>query len=261
MKEVKKMKKGLTLLLVLGMGILLVTGCQKAAETPATTQLSAPEAAGGVAMMTKLCLASDNGIVTGFTGASAMKVRAAAPSTPECTGGWWSSTDSYSSAAITYEASYQFRILDLSSNPVSTIAGLIALDDISKITEIDIASSFSYIVGGTSFSVNFGSGTANPLKFGGYDTSIKTISGPISLSETAHGENITISLNYSAINLSLTGYPSSGSVSFSITSNGSLVIAGNIVFDGDNTVTITFTSGVTGTYDVNIDTGVATLVP
>jgi len=248
------MKKLLSLVLVLSLGALLVTGCNTASSGGGESTIPASTIVSDLGQIGKNSLALDSGILgvialAGVTGAKAM-----APSAPTYTSSWWTSTDSYSSSGITYDISYQFRVWDTGGVEITTLSGLQGISSSLDISALWTYTAIEYTFSGGSYSISFGSSTSDPLKWSGYNTTSHTVSGPLSFSSTYSGTSYGISITFSTLTLTSSGYPN-GNVTVSITEAGSEVAAASVAFDGTNMAVITFTSGLSGAYTVNLDTG------
>lgn len=248
------MKKLFSLVLILSLGVLLVAGCSSTSSggggdptVPASTVAS------DLGTMGKNSLALDNGILGVISVAGASGAKAMAPTTPTYSSSWWTSTDSYSSSGLTYDITYKFRVWDTNGTEITTLQGLAAISSALDISALWTYTTITYTFSGGSYSISYGSSTSDPLKWSGYNTSSHTISGPLSFSSSYSGTSYGITITYSSLTLS-GGYPS-GNVTVSITEDGSEVAAGSIAFNGTNLATVTFTSGLSGTYTVNLDTG------
>lgn len=258
------MKKVIGLALLFGLGLLLVSGCQTA-STPTT--VPAASAAQGLGILATEGLGIDNSILGVFPYAvlSASSVRASAPSTPTYSGGWWSCTNSYTKVftvdATTYTFShsydYNFRVWDDASIEVITKAVLDACTR-SNISKISLYSTDTFSSNGVSATMKFGASKDDPLTFNGYGTGSFKIDGPMSYSSNYGGTDYTISLDYVNVTLATNGIPN-GAINFSISVGGSTTYAGTITYNSiAGTATIEFTSGATGTYTVDLSTGIVT---
>jgi hypothetical protein len=250
------MKKLLSFALVLGLGAILLSGCQQAQQA-AAPPVPASTAANSVGSLVSTGLGIDNILMgaVGVAGVSAKEVKTTTIATPEYgADGWWHVTFTYG-GSISVDS--YFRIWS-TAQEITTNADLdnLALKNVDKLW---IYAAWS--IG--SVTMNFGASKDNPLKFtgvGANSTSAKSLSGPISFAGTDEdGTSYSITLTYSDVSLSSSGYPN-GNVSFSISSGGTEVIAGTISFNGTATATLTFSTGYSGTYSIDLLTGAATPV-
>ncbi len=252
------MKKVLSLVLVLGLGLLLVSGCNQGTTSSGGTTVSIPAAtiADSVGSSAILTLSIDNSILGVFGVSSASSVRASEPSTPSYgSDEWWTSTNIYTTEAnITHNATYNFKVW-VAEGEVTTLLGLDGIT-LSTVAKLQTYTTWTTTFGTSSFSMSYGASKSDPLTFDGYNTiSNQSIDGPISYTNTYDGETYQIVIDYVTLTLNSSGYPT-GSVNWSVSVGGSAVYAGTITFDGTTTATITFTTGATGTYTVNLLTGI-----
>lgn len=259
-KEVKKLKKVISILLALGIGLLLVSGCQTTSSNPTTTSnIPADDAAGYVGDCVAHSLSADNGmtgVVTSFS-ACGTGIRAATVSTPEYgADGWWSASDNYSYSGMTNEVDYNFKVWNTGGTEQTTLAGLAALTS-TTIGQLSMYTVWSFLYAGATTEINYGASKTDPLIFSGINTTSPTVSGPISYSSSYLQYAFTITLDYVSLDLvAATGVPASGSVNFSIVENGATTWSGTVTFNGTTTAVLTITGA--GTYNVNLNTGLAT---
>ncbi|MBU1026784.1 MAG: hypothetical protein KKA31_03540, partial [Candidatus Margulisbacteria bacterium] len=254
------MKKVLNLVLVLGLGLFLVSGCnQGTTSSGGGTTVSIPAAtiADSVGSSAMLALSIDNSLLGVFGVTSASSARASAPTTPTYEAdGWWISTNSYSASGVTHEATYYFKVWT-AGGEVTTLTGLAAITS-STIAKLQTYTTWTTTISTVSYTMKYGASKSDPLTFDGYNTaSSQSIDGPISYTSTYTGETYQIVIDYVTLTLNSSGYPT-GSVNWTVSVGGSAVYAGTITYDGTTTATITFTTGATGTYTVNLLTGVVT---
>ena len=250
------MKKVLALFALFA--IVALAGCQQAATT---TEPTVPEAsiASSIGYLAKYSVAVDNAVmgVVGISSISAAEVCICAPSTPALgTDNWWTSTDSYSAGGYTYTITYRFKLWNSSGTLINTQALLDALTE-DTLDKVWMWVDYSIVYGGASFSMSLGSSKDNPLKFEGLVVPPKTVDGPISYSGTSDDTSYSVTVTYSSLSLSASGYPS-GEVGVSVSEGDTAVVEATITFNGTSTATITFTSGYSGTYTVDLDTGLVT---
>jgi hypothetical protein len=251
------MKRLFSVLLILSLGILLVSGCQQATTHEPT--VPADQLASSLGVVAKDSLRIDSDLInTTFPSLSVMDVNATAVSTPEYTDGWWTFGDSYTdSGGFTYTRSFQVKVWDAFDAEITTLAGLQAIDDTTDISKLWIYATWNVTYSGATYTIKFGASTSDPLKFEGYNTADQSISGPISYTSTYQEQSFEISYTYGDLQMTGSGYPT-GSITFNVYENNNLVVSGTITFDGTNIATIAFTTGLSGTYTVNLDTGAVT---
>ena len=246
------MRKLLGLLVVLGLGILLVSGCEQ--PVPSIPESSA---ASGVGDMSKLSVAIDNAIVDDVLGVlSATAIRAFRPSTPEVgADNWWHSSDSYTAGDKTHTRDFYFKIWDANGTLVVTKA---QLGDIyfSTIGKLYTYTTWTVSSADSSYTVKLGKSESDPLIFEGYNNT-ETLSGPVVYESSYNDASFVINLTYGNLTVSGSGYPS-GSVGIRVTTDSSTLYEATLLFDGDATAELTFTLGGTGSYIINIDNGEVT---
>lgn len=248
------MKKLIGSLLIFSLGLMLLTGCQSA-STPSGTSVPASSIASDIGTMAKNSLAMDNGVLGVVDTLSISSIRAATPATPTFgTDSFWVTTDSYTASGITFDSNYKFRVWNATGTEITTLADLQAVSSYSDISKIWTYTTITYTYTGGSYSISYGSSVSDPLKF---DYASNTISGPITMTSAYSGTTYSISLTYSNLTASATGYPT-GLINWSMSEGGSTVAAGTVTFIGTSTATITFTSGYSGTYTVDLTTGLVT---
>jgi hypothetical protein len=194
----------------------------------------------------------DNGVVGVVTNLSISGLKAASPATPNYgADGFWATTDSYSASGVSYAISYKFKVWNAAGVEIITLADLQAVTGASDLSRLSTYTTIDYTYSGGSFSMSYGSSTSNPLIFN-YDTA--TINGPITLTNSYSGTSYSITFTYADLASTVSGYPT-GSVSWSMAEGSSTVASGTVTFNGTSTATVAFTSGYSGTYTVNLDTG------
>lgn len=254
------MKKLLALFLVLGLGALLIAGCSSTTSGSTTTSVPASVAAADLAALASTSLSVDNsilGVAPYAMTASGARVRMATPTTPAYSGGWWSSINEWTSGSITYSYNYKFKVWNTAGTEITTAAGLdvVDSDNISKLwTYTNFDTTMTTSSGAFTISYQFGESTDKPLKFEGIGGASPTIDGLVKYTSSYGGENFNISMTYNTLALNSSGYPS-GTVDFSFNVGGGVAYAGTITYDGTSSATIAFTSGASGTYVVNLDSG------
>jgi len=236
--------------------VVALAGCQTASTS---TDPTVPEGtlAGACGTLAAGSLSIDNSVM-GVIGLSvpASEVRMSAPSTPEVDGDWWTSTNNWTYGGTTYTISYNFRLVNSSGTVCNTQAlldGLTAgtLDDVWMYVSWGISSSTS------SLTLTYGNSKDDPLKVEGLINTPKTISGPVSISGSEDGTAYSMTLTYGELALGTSGYPT-GTVTVTFKEGSSTVAEATIVFNNTDTATITFTSGYSGSYTVDLDTGIVT---
>ncbi len=231
-------------------------GCSSGG-TAATSTIPAATAASSIGYAAKYSVSIDNSVL-GVVGSGISSVKSFSASTPGYgADGWWSSSDSFSLSGISYSYNYKFRVWNSADVEITTTASLDALAD-ANIKTLWTYSTMEYSYAGDTFSIRFGNSTSDPLKFNNLNNSTtKSITGPITYTSTYNSVSYDVAFTYADLSLGSSGYPS-GSVSISVAQTGSASISGTITFDGTNTATLVFTSGVSGTYAINLDTGAVT---
>ncbi|MBN2058082.1 MAG: hypothetical protein JW782_04755 [Candidatus Saganbacteria bacterium] len=249
------MKKALGLILLLALGLFAVSGCnQSSSGGSSTPTVPASTVASDLGTMARFSLDMDNQILGVISIAGVAGARAMAPSTPTYANSWWTSTDSYSSSGMTYDKEFNFRVWDTGGSEITTIAGLQGISSSADLSALWTYTSITYTFSGGSYTIKYGTSTGDPLKFTGYNTASPTISGPLSFSSSYQGTSYSVTFTYGNLTMATGGYPN-GTISWSMSENSSEVAAGSIAFNGTAVCTITFTSGLSGTYQYNIDTG------
>ena len=232
---------------------LSTLGCSS--STSSTTTLPAATAAGSLGDLAVQSLAADNGVLGVITSLGISSPTATSPSSPTYEAdGWWTSTDGYSLSGYTYVLTYRFKLWDLSSNEVTTLAGLQSATS-STISKLWICTSLALTYSGNSYTFSMGTSISDPLKFENYNSSTtKSIDGPMQMVASYSSNAYTITYDYDNLTLSSSGYPS-GTITFSITGSSYTPMAGRIVFDGTSPATLTFTGALSGSYAIDLDTG------
>lgn len=241
------MKKLFVLFLLVG--LVALYGCQQAQQATAPT-VPVGTCASAVGILANTAVTIDNtalGAVSIIAGVSAKTV-----STPTYDGTWWNVTYSLGTDDITFK----FKVKTMAGSWVSDVTVLHALH-IADVDELVMATSYV----SSTMTMTFGT-VSSPLTFKGVGLTTatgKSIDGPITLSGTdSDGTSYSVTITYSALSLSASGYPD-GNISFSISSGGSVIVAGNLVCDGTVNATLTFTSGYSGSYAVRLDDGTVTV--
>ena len=252
------MKKVLLIFSVLVIGFM--AGCS---QQPAATNVPAIEAAtvaASVGSMASQATSIDNAAMSfvDISGLQAQNLSAKAPTVNSS--GYWSTTEVVSYGGMSISYNMNVRITDISGTIINTPVLLAGLDS-DNINKLEIYSTLTITVTGTNAATStMTMGTSSdPLIFTGIGlnaTLAKSIDGPVSFSGSdSEGHSYSISINYDALALAAAGYPS-GTVTFSVSALGSAIYAGSIVYNGTYTATLTFTSGATGSYSINLDSGV-----
>jgi hypothetical protein len=253
------MKKLLSLILVLGLGVILVAGCQTATDSGSTPTIPESSLATNVGQMAQQSVGIDNGVLGVVTalGVSSSGIRSSAPLLPVYgTDGFWSTTDNYSASGVTYDLSYKFKVWNAGGTELKTISGLQSISTVSDLREIWLVVEQSITTSSGSVTLNYGTSVTDPLKF---DYVNDTVSGDVAFSSTYNGDSYTINYDYSSLGTT-NGYPD-GTVTVTVSVNGSTVTTATVTFNGTNTATIVFNSGgYSGSYSINIDTGVVSAI-
>ncbi|MFA6170209.1 MAG: hypothetical protein WCW67_04795 [Candidatus Margulisiibacteriota bacterium] len=254
------MKKLLSLALVLGLGAMLMAGCSSTSSP--TTSVPTSYAASSIGALASTGLAIDNSIldVAPYAmAANGARVRMAAPTAPAYgSDNWWTSTNTWTSSSYTYTYNYKFRIWKSTGSEITTAAELDAADhdNISKLwTYTTFDTTLTTTSGAVTITYQLGESTDKPLKFEGIGSASPTIDGLLKYSGAYGGESFNISMTYNSLTLNASGYPS-GTVDFSFNVSGGVAYAGTITYDGTSSATLAFTSGGSGTYTINLDSGV-----
>lgn len=259
------MKKLLSLALVLGLGAMLMAGCNSTSSGTASTSVPATAAATSVAALASTSLGIDNSILGVFSYASVKTsgMKLAAPTgIAYGSDGWWACSNVWDSGSgYSYNYDYAFKAWDKAGTEITTAAGLKGVaeiegsDKVSKIwTFTKFISTLTATSGTVSITYQFGESKDKPLKFEGIGTASYKIDGYTKYSGSYAGESYDVIMNYSSLTLTTAGYPS-GVVNFSFKVSAGEAYAGTITYDGTSTATLAITSGGTGTYTVNLDSG------
>ncbi|MFH1826082.1 MAG: hypothetical protein ABH823_02170 [bacterium] len=243
------MKKYLLVITALCLAAFLTAGCQQAATTPATDAPDSLELAASIGGMMQYSTAVDNTATSlmGITAGAAGLIDGATASELTYSGGWWNFT--YSASVITY--TFKVRVYDADDTEITDSASFADANKISMALTMSIGSSATYAFGTE----------ANPLTFDGLSSGVKSIDGLISVDLTDEtGSTYVVSIAYSAVELDASGYPASGSATFSFTSSDYATVAGTVTFNGSTaTVAYTAPSEYEGlSYTVDLTTGAAT---
>lgn len=259
------MKKVLSLTLVLGLGVMLFAGCNSTSSGTASTSVPATAAATSVAALASTSLGIDNSILGVFSYASVKTsgMKLAAPTgIAYGSDGWWACSNVWDYGSYSYNYDYAFKVWNAAGTEITTSAALKGVApegegsaDVSKIwTFTKFVSTLTATSGTVSITYQFGESKDKPLKFEGIGTSTYTINGYTKYSGSYAGESYDVIMNYNSLTLTTAGYPS-GTVSFSFKVSAGEAYAGTITYDGTSTATLAITSGGTGTYTVNLDSG------
>ena len=258
------MKKLLSLALVLGLGAMLMAGCNSTSSGTASTSVTATAAATSVAALASTSLGIDNSILGVFSYAS-VKTSGMKIATPGDiaygSDGWWTCLNTWEASAYSYRYEYAFKAWDKAGAEIKTAAGLKGVaemegsDKVSKMwTFTNFTTTWTATSGTVSITYQFGESKDKPLKFEGIGTASYKIDGYTKYSGSYAGESYDVIMNYNSLTLTTAGYPS-GTVSFSLKVSAGEAYAGTITYDGTSTATLAITSGGTGTYTVNLDSG------
>lgn len=242
---------------ILVIGICLVVGMSGCARvstpTPTIAEATFASSVGSLGMYS---VAVDNSIINGV-GISSSGVKASGYSTPEVgADDWWNMSYVLDYGGYTFNMTFYFKVWDKDGNLVNTISALNALTS-STLGKIWIYGTYNITYSGSSFQMSMGKSKSDPLKFEGYNTSTQTLSGPISYSGSCENKSYTVTATYNNLTVATGGYPT-GTVDISVAEDSTVVCGGTLTFDGDNTATFVFTSGYSGTYTINLDTGAVT---
>jgi hypothetical protein len=253
------MRKLLGILLILGLGVLLVSGCQEATK-PCVT-IPEDTLASGLATLSKNALEIDNAI--GNAGemknfkVSAMGVHAFAITITRSADDWFTGTDSFPIGTdLTRSRELNFKVYALNGVEITNPADLPNYSP-SNISRIVTYSTYTDTYTGGSYTISFGSSKTKPLTF--YYSPTKTIDGPVHYLSSYQGDDYQITFDYGTLGLSASGYPT-GSVNWATYVDTQTCAQGGLSFNGTSTATATFTDGGTGTYYVNLDSGAVSAV-
>jgi len=251
------MKKLLSTVLVLGLGILLVSGCQQAQEESAPSIPASVIADSlGEAIIESLDMDNDIGTAGGIGGFSVLAagIRASAITITRSADGWFTGTDSFEAGGTFQEREINCKVWDSQGIEVTDPADLPNLT-LSTISKIQTYSIITYTFSGGSFNITYGASKSDPLTFTYLPS--KSIDGPINYTSSYQGDEFQITFDYGSLGLSASGFPS-GTVDWAVYVGSSQIYAGTIIFNGTSLATITFTTGITGTYLVDLVSGVVT---
>ncbi len=226
------MKKLFTLLLVLGLGILLVSGCQQASEEGAVVPET--QVANSIAIVAGMSTATDNAVRQALP-----NVTAGVVSTPVREGDWWKTTVITTADAYSYTTDVYFKVWYNGTEAITqTQLGTINDNNLSKIY---VYAEYPLTYEGASFTLKIGSAKtdADCLRYENIKTS-PTISGPISVQGSYENTSYSVTLTYSTVELT-GGYPY-GTADFAATSGGDTIYSGNIEFAG-STATVNVSGG------------------
>jgi hypothetical protein len=245
-KEVKKMKKLFALALVLGVGALLISGCQDAQQIPAEA-IPESQIANSIAVVSGMSVTVDNAVrqASGF-GVYTMGVT----STPTYSEGWWHTTINTTEDAYTYSANVDFRLwkLDGSLSEVVNALQLATLNS-SNLDQIYLYASFNLTLGSDTITLRMGVDNTDEdsLKYT-HILGNTMLNGPVSYSGSYAGINYTATVNYVNVELMANGFPY-GTANFEVSTDG-IATSGNVVFDGLGSATVNFSGG--GSVDVDL---------
>jgi len=244
------MKRIFMLLTILGLGILLAAGCSTTSSGGAT--IPETEAAQGVGSAANQGLAADNSILDG-TGISAAGIGASQDfSSVTREAGWFHATNSFATGVgVTVTEDLYFRVWDTTNTEVTEVA---LLNASLTINQLRMYGTISYIFdsGSGDFTITAGNGSSDPLT-AVYAPS-RSLDGQITYTAEYDGTEYQVSYDYGSISTNTSGYPD-GSVSWALTVNNSQQYAGTIVFNGTKFATLNFTTGATGSYTIDLETG------
>lgn len=247
------MRKLLTLALLFGLGLALVSGCQ---TQTSTAEIPESVIASGMATSATNALTMDNDIDyaaggIGIAGASSAMDVIASAITFTRDGDWFTGSDSFTTGGMNYDRNINFRVWDYSGVEVTTVAGLQTMTPASK---LQTYSTIDYTFSGGNYNISYGLSKSDPLTFT-YPPNPKSIDGPIQYTSTYGGSSFAITFDYGNLTLSASGYPLSGSIDWAVYSNNTEIAAGSLTFSGTQYATLTFTSGGSGTYTINMQDG------
>jgi len=241
-------KKLIGIALVLGVGLMAVSGCNTATSTAPTESPDASALAdsiGGLMNISTVIDGTARGLM-GISSAGALKAMAAADDL-HWDGTWWTFTSNVSTMAYTFKA----KAYTAAGAPITTEGALNTTNKLEMVCTLTMGSSLTY---------HFGT-DSSPLIFDGLISGAKTLNGTISLALTeSTGSTYNITIVYSGVTLDSYGYPASGSVTFTFTSSDYATVAATLTFNGDQTATFTITepADIASSWTIDLATGNAT---
>ncbi len=248
------MKKIFGLLLIFALVIMSMSGCNQGSGSGAPPETTVAGASGTLA---KYSLSIDNAIIAvAATTLSTGKVTAKTPATPtyDSSDGWWSSSNNYSSAGITFSITYYFKMWRSDVGLVDTALKLDGATT-SNLSDLWTHTAYSITNSNGTFSMSLGDSKTTPLKFVNYQTA-KAIDGPITYTSTYNAKDYTCTLDYDSFLVSTSGYPT-GVVTITCTYDGSVAYTAQMTFNGTSSATMTYLTGSTGSYVIDLDSGAA----
>jgi hypothetical protein len=239
------MKKLFSLLLVLGLSLVLVSGCSQLSQTPTEVPDGsdlATQVGGMMSLATKI-----DATALSLIGASAVSgsVQILAASDLIYSNGWWRFT--YTSGAYSY--TYQAKAYTALGVEITDESGLSNTNKLEIVLTLTMGSSITY---------NFGT-DASPLTFDGILSGTKSLNGTVAMAMTeGSGKSYNITMVYSGVTLDSSGLPASGTTTFTFTSSDYATVAATITYNGNETATLTYTepASLSGTsYTIDLLTG------
>jgi hypothetical protein len=237
-------KRVLSVLLVLGLGLLLVSGCQQNSTTSQTRTLSDANADGysqmGINLVQGLNESVSEWVTSGAVnvGVIGSSVRGSSVRAQTITGpdgsGYYHVVESTMEGSVTIEADVYVKLVK---------------DNVGRVIDTYVYGGYSYKIASIIYSVTFGSGSAIPYhataSWTGDQVTNITASGPISMTVTAGSATAshTIVMTFALSNFSIpvaTGYPS-GTITISISYDGTAdPINIVITFNGSANATLVY---------------------
>ncbi|NQU16517.1 MAG: hypothetical protein HQ564_00505 [Candidatus Saganbacteria bacterium] len=235
---------------------IIAFSCGCSQNTSTTGIVPAATTASSLGTLGKTSLTADTAMLSAI-GIQAVGKKVNSQSITPTLGGdnWWTATQSVSVGAISYEYTYNFKVWQTGGTLVTDLTILQGLSS-SDVEQVYMYSTYDVTTSSTSYALKMGSSKSDPMKAENRNTAQETIDGPITYTGTYNSKTYGITIDY--INISISNNYPDGTVTFSTTYDGNSSCSGSIVFNGTNTASFTFTSGASGTYSVNLDTGVAT---
>ncbi|MFC1568472.1 hypothetical protein ACFL37_02095 [Candidatus Margulisiibacteriota bacterium] len=251
------MKKLFSLILILALGLFAVTGCNQATSTSPTEIPDGADVASTVGGLMGLSTSID-GTARGLMGVASVSsaglkaMEEASDLAYDGSIGWWTFTWTYGSTSYSFKA----RAYTALNEEIVLKANLGNMNKLVVVASYSIGAAVTY---------NFGT-DANPMTFDGIDSGIKSLNGTavVTLTDDA-GHTFTCQLVYSGVTLNASGYPSTGSATFTFTSSDYVAVEAVLTYNGEvppnETATLTFTAPTelaATSYTINLRDGTVT---
>lgn len=245
------MKRLFSVLLILSLGVLLISGCQQSSSTPTETPSGddVADMVGGMMSLANSVDAKAMGLM-GIAGVSAADTKAMTASDLTYTNGWW--TFSTTEGTVVYE--FKARAYTALGVEITDQNQLSTANKLVIVATMTMGSSITY---------NFGT-DSSPMTFDGIQTGTKSLNGTINMTVTdGQGNSYSVTLVYTGVTLDASGLPESGSVTFTFASDDYVALSATLAFLGNGTARLTFTApdDLSGTaYIIDLLTGDVTPV-